>query len=266
MSHRHQANAFPRMSLACFLCVLPAVAQTAFEAVSVKPAGSNSFVSVGPSPPMTIHQESFRYSGYRVTCIQPLRSILREAFALRDLQIEGPDWMASQLFQIDAVMPEGSTKEDARPMLQKMLADRFALQFHREQKDVPVYALVAAKGSSKLHAITDPNHPTSREMKTPMGTVTASIRQGRGLFTAVSVTMADFAVHLSNIVDRPVVDLTGIAGVFEIDLQWTPDPPGAVDTELLRTLERQLGLKLDARKLPYEILKIDRVEKTPTSN
>jgi len=96
--------------------------------------------------------------------------------------------------------------------------------------------------------------------------VRASRIQTRGQFTAVSITIADLAASLANMLDRPVVNLTEIPGDFAIDLRWTPDAPGAVDTELMRTVERQLGLKLDARKLPFEILRIDHIEKVPTGN
>lgn len=266
MLHSLKANVFLRGMLACFFAL--ACAAQNFDVVSVKYSGTNVVVMHGPGKQVSIHTENFRYSGTRLTCELPLRAIVREAYSVKDLQIDAPEWLGAEIYRVDAVMPEGTTKEEAHPMLRKMLADRFGLRLHREQKDVPVYALVEAKDGFKLHAINDPDHPTQRMMETPGGTmVRAASIQTSGQYTAVSTSIDDFANWLRLQVDRPVVNFTNTQGVYEVDLHWTPEvPKQPADAELLRTIERKMGLKLEARKMPFEVLVIDHAERVPIPN
>jgi uncharacterized protein (TIGR03435 family) len=244
-----------------------------FEVVSVKPGGTNIVRSFGPGGPFTTPQRGFRYSGERLTCNLPLQAIIREAWSLKDFQISGPDWLSTDLFDIAATMPAGTSKDTVRLMLRTMLEQRFAFRYHREHKDVPVYALVEAKAGFKLHPVTDLERQKQKVFDTPMGPRqgVASL-SGRGRYAATAISIGDFADQISHYFDRPIVNLTNLDGLYEIDLQWTPEENGAPgqslinDVELMRLIERQLGLKLDPRKLPYEILVIDHVEKKPTEN
>jgi uncharacterized protein (TIGR03435 family) len=115
-----------------------------------------------------------------------------------------------------------------------------------------------ARGGLKLKP-TDPDQPKQRMMDSPNGAVMASSRQGKGLYTAVSTSMADFANWLHLQVDRPVLDMTGIQGNFAVDLRWEPEG-------LPQAVERIMGPKLNARKMSFDVLVIDRVLKTPTEN
>ncbi len=243
----------------------------AFEVLSVKPSGTNQTISMGPSAPSRSHVRGFRYSGQRVTCDLTLKEIIQEAYSLKEFQIVGPGWLAIDTYAITAIIPTGSTKESAPVMLRTMLEERFGLRFHREQRDLPVYALVEAKGGFKLQPIADPEKQKERVLVTASGRPMpgATVIEQKGQFTAAAMSVGGFAESLSRKFDLPVVNLTAISGVFEIDLRWMPDPSGqegSPDMELMRAIERQLGLKLEKRKLPYDTFSIDRVEKVPTEN
>jgi uncharacterized protein (TIGR03435 family) len=153
-------------------------------------------------------------------------------------------------------------------MIQKLLADRFGLQFHREKKDLACYAVTAAKQGLKL----------TPSVGDPSGLPTATT--GFGHFTARNMNMEEFAEGLQGIVlDRPVIDRTGLSGRFDFSLNWAPDefqfPDRPVNTsppagdpmlpDLFKAFEDQLGLKLESTKAQFEILVIEHVEK-PSAN
>jgi len=156
-------------------------------------------------------------------------------------------------------MPPGTTRETARLMLRRMLADRFGLKVHTEEKTIPIYALVVAKSGFKLKPV---EYPGSLQ-----------IRGGSGYFTASAMPIARLAVYLGTVVDRPVIDATGVEGAYKIDLRWTPDyddagPRGTArkDRGIIGLIEGLLGLRLEGRKLPVSMLVVDHVERTPTPN
>jgi uncharacterized protein (TIGR03435 family) len=214
---------------------------------------------------------------------------------VKDFQISGPDWMNSTRFDVVAKLPANTTREQVPQMLQALLADRFKLTLHRDKKEMPVYVLVVGKNGPKLKESEDqgapppgagPGGPGQRGM----------VQMGRGRLTANRSTVSGFADVLSRQMDRPVVDTTGIKGNYDITLEWTPDerqrmnfmpggggpPPGAEEHAAPRAnapdsptsagptifvaVQEQLGLKMEAKKNPVEILVIDHVEKVPTEN
>jgi uncharacterized protein (TIGR03435 family) len=215
-----------------------------------------------------------------------LKDVIRAAFKVRNDQISGPDWMGSERYIISAKFPAGATKDDVPAMLQTLLADRFKLTFHKDSKVLPMYALVPGKGGAKLMPA-----ETSGNMRMMMGP--------KGRHLTGKATMAQLADMLSNMSDRPVIDMTDVKGSFEIDLEFTSDfnpegmrmgmqgpPPGggggpgpggpggearqhdeSADAPTLYTaIQEKLGLKLDARKGPVDLYIIDHAEKVPTEN
>ena len=153
-----------------------------------------------------------------------------------------------------------------KAMLQKLLADRFQLAFHREQRELPAFVVVPGSGPHRLT-------PT----KAPGSLSVAGI--GPGLFYGVNATTTDFATALQGAaMDRPVVDQTGLTGRWDFRLEWTPDPSqfggralpvGPSDanrpTALFTAIQEQLGLKLESKRTLVDVLVIDRVEK-PSEN
>src|SRR6266567_3340352 len=96
---------------------------------------SNRLVVMHGPGPGTVHMHGFQYSGQRVTCDTDLRSIIREAFSVKEYQIAGPEWIGVNTYELTAVMPAGAEREKALGMLRTMLAERFGFQYHRERKD-----------------------------------------------------------------------------------------------------------------------------------
>jgi uncharacterized protein (TIGR03435 family) len=199
----------------------------------------------------------------------PLKMMLTAAYRIRADQVSGgPGWMDTALFDLNAEAEQPSSIEELHIMLRNLLKERFKLRMHSETRDRPVYVLSVDKTGVRMkpHEIASAGDPTID-------------RPGFGMLAAKSTPMDYFAFGLGMIVDRPVLDRTGLKGGYDFDLSWTPDlPPGfpegglingtAVDTSgttIFAAIEKQLGLKLEAQRGPVEILVIDHAEK-PVDN
>jgi len=185
------------------------------------------------------------------------------AFAVGPNQISGgPPWLESARF--DIVAKADLPVDDDRSlmaMLRTLLAERFKLAIRRETRTVEAFVLEVAKGGQKLERAAE------RESTT---------RNGRGLIDAKTITMDRFAEVLSRQMDLPVVNHTGLAGSFDLKLEWTPESRGPVrpgaDDAMLETgvsiftaTQQELGLRLRARKTPVEVIVIDHAER-PSEN
>jgi len=234
-----------------------------------------------------------------------LQDYIRAAYRLKLYQVIGPDWIASERFDVAAKIPAAATRDQVPEMLQTLLEDRFKLKTHNESKEFPVYALVAAKGGIKLkESPPDAAGETAEPARAPNVDVTASgsargvtVNLGRGSYfsfadnklEAKKLTMTAFADTLARFMDRPVVDMTGLQGNYDVTLNITQEDYTAMlirsalsagvvlPPQALRALEMSsgdsltsalqlVGLKLDARKAPLPVLVVDHVEKTPTAN
>lgn len=231
-----------------------------FEVATIKPVKE-------PNP----NRMRDRTEGRRFTTrFTTLRDLIMMSYQLDPRQILGaPAWVATDEYDVDAVAgDEGQLADHTAEMLQKLLADRFKLTFHREQREMPVYALVVAKGGPKL------------EVADPTGKHSSGC-QRLGVCNFKTEPLQHFARWLQfAVLDRPVQDKTGLAGTFDFSLSWTPDesqftvmgihappptnnpnaPPG-----LFTAIQEQLGLKLEPQKIPSEVLVIDHVER-PSEN
>jgi uncharacterized protein (TIGR03435 family) len=150
--------------------------------------------------------------------------------------------------------PSGPARtERTRVALQALLAERFQLAVHRETKTMPAYVLVVAKSGFKLKETKD----DGRGM---------DMSANHGKLTFHKVSMESFARNLAGNLNSPVVDMTGIKGVFDLTLEWAQDEaePGS-GPSIFSALQEQLGLKLETQKAPVEMLVIDRIEK-PSEN
>jgi uncharacterized protein (TIGR03435 family) len=258
-----------------------------FEVASIKPApppsGGNLRVRMGGDPG--------RIDMANIT----LKDMIRQAYQVKEYQIAGPDWMNFTRFDVVAKIPPKTTKEQIPLMWQSLLADRFKLSLHRDQKELPVYVLVVGKNGPKLKESEESgNPPAPPGGGLFLGGGRGMMQMGRGRLTASRMNLAGFADLLSRQMDRPVVDQTGLAGSYDFSLEWTPDerqkmtfaggvagpPPGAEEhvrlggpetaapagPTIFVALQEQLGLKMEARKSAVEILVIDHVEKAPTEN
>ena len=196
-----------------------------------------------------------------------LLTFIEEAYGLKEYQIKGPEWLKSERFDIVATASH-VTRSQLALMLQTLLKERFKLEVHRESRVLPVYALVQGKNGAKIQ-------PVKAEGD-------AGVWNGIGKLTAKKLSMPNFAESLSGQMDRPVVDMTGLEGVFDFTLEYTnqniqPLPGGDGDggavapdfgsgPSIFTALQEQLGLKLESRKAPVQILVVDHAEKVPTEN
>jgi uncharacterized protein (TIGR03435 family) len=167
-------------------------------------------------------------------------------------------------------------------MMQRLLAERFGLKFHREQKEMPAYALVTARNGPKLKPSTDTPAPVPHRNGYPdlsEGVAPGVIHvDSAGLvrrFAAGSMSMAEFVDYLAAQSDLPVVDLTELPGKYDIVLYYarpvplsanSPAPPADNGPDLLSALREQLGLELHTRKTQVDVLVIDHVAQTPSAN
>jgi uncharacterized protein (TIGR03435 family) len=252
--------------------------QLKFEVVSIHPSKSGSNLAhIQPSPGGRLVMENV-----------PLRVLLQSAFGVRDRQLSGgPAWMDSDRFDI-AAKAEGNPpgKQMAGPMLLPLLEERFRLKFHRETRQLPVYALTLAKGGLKLQPAKEGTcqHWSLDTPPIPMvvGEKQPTFCGFRGfafegmdqILEMLGSTMTELASGLSRAMRETVVDNTGLPGEFDIKLRWAreimtglPDPDAAANTTgpTLFTALQQIGLKIESTKGPVEIIVIDRVEK-PTAN
>jgi uncharacterized protein (TIGR03435 family) len=265
--------------MACGASSQTATGDLAFEAASVKPASlaSGRFTMTGG--PGT--NDPVRISYTNVT----LRRVLLSAYDVRDYQISGPDWLDTLRFDIVAKLPEGTTKEQFQSMLRNLLAARFGMIVHRESKELPVYMLFVAKNGLKLKSpVTAAEEPAEEQLATirpaegsdgfpklslPAPGLVIETRNGRARVTAKEVPLTKFADLLSGQLGRPVVDGTGLNSNYSFVLYFSPEGPNpsdAPDPGIFSAVQEQLGLRLEARKAPVDLLVIDHAEKFPTGN
>jgi uncharacterized protein (TIGR03435 family) len=200
--------------------------------------------------------------------------------AYQGLRIEGrPSWFNSERFDIEAQAEGNPTREKMWTMVRRLLADRFSVITHTETRIVPVYALVMAATDGppgpqlRLSSCIgkDPLPPgpldPSREPPLPCG----GIRIRTGSLQARWQTMEELASGLALMMGRNVLDQTGLAGKFDLEVEWTPAPgsPGpaapGVGPATVTAIEERLGLRLEPQIGPVDYLVIDRVER-PTED
>ena len=211
-------------------------------------------------------------------------NLVVRAYGIKHFQLSGPDWINSEMYDIVAKVPPGATKEQFSLMLQNLLVERFKLQIHRETKDLPMYYLGVAKtGKLKPHAEAPPpadaDKPPAdapRPIKTDQdgypvlrpGTTMAAMN-GKARLQVDDKDLAWLVAQLSAQLGAPVHDDTGLKGQYDFALYWSTRPPAAdADTgpDLFAAVTEQIGLKLEKKKGPVEILVIDHAEKVPTAN
>jgi len=229
--------------------------QPAFDVASIKLNTSGDWrKSIGPGP-----------GGRFLATNQTLRELLPFAYGLPQMAagiriVGGPSWIDTDRFDVVAKADGVVSPEEMGAMLRSLLVDRFKLAAHRETRDLPVYALVMAKGDGSF----GPGQRRSEVSESACAARRAAIRRrepvppqdpgrppvcgsGRtvpGRITAVGWSMAQLVSALMPLAGRVVVEKTGQAGLFDMDLEWT-----------------QLGVKLDAARGPVDVLVVDAVER-----
>ncbi len=170
----------------------------------------------------------------------------------RDNAISAPDWLNFERYDIAAKYPVGTPLDQVRVMLQNLLADRFKLKMHRESKELPIYALVAAKNGPKL---TESAPGTQGSIGMSNGHLSG---KGRASLVALADRLSGPVFQLG----RPVMDRTGISELYDFSLDWAPD----TEPSLFTALQEQLGLRLEAQKGAVEVIVVDSMERKPSPN
>jgi uncharacterized protein (TIGR03435 family) len=241
--------------------------------------------------------------------------LITKAYGVKAYQVAGPSWIQSERYDIAAKLPEGATSGQVPEMLKALLVDRFKLEIHHETKEHAVYALVVGKNGPKIkESAAETPEPTDGEktpgnamrlapsgdgrgmtVKGPMGNVRVTMNDGAIHMAGSQMTMASFIDMIARLVDKPVVDETGLTGKYDIDIEMSmsdmqnmaraaglagpgmgrggpgggaapaeaaSDPSGG---SIFQTVQ-SLGLKLEPRKAQIDMIVVDKGEKTPTEN
>ena len=278
-----------------------AFAQTpAFEVASVKPSEPitpelvrSGRLQIGAS----IDAQNVRISKlsmFELLCL---------AFQVKGHQVSGPDWMVTERYDIQAKLPEGGKRGQVPAMMKALLAERFGMKIHRETRELNVYALVVAKGGPHLKASEMPEGPpagggpirggvsvdASGTQVRSGGSGDSRVTPGAGGNLHVEnkkMTMAAFADFIARYCDRPVFDMTELKGAYEMEFDVSGEEvrnaaqahgvvmrPHAEEGEAsepsgvsLSSSLRYLGLRLEARKAPAEVIVVDEMRKAPGEN
>jgi uncharacterized protein (TIGR03435 family) len=242
-----------------------AVAQPAaptFEVASVKASASAGGEGMGPGRG---GREIVTPSPAGVTMRNVhLKTVIQWAYHLQAIQVSGPGWLDDNPYDIVAKAAGAVTTDQQRVMMQTLLAQRFKLTCHPETKEMPAYILTVAKGGHKLK-------PSESEGE-------MELKPGAGNRMSASfsrVTMAQLEDMVSSPLQGVVVDQTGLKGSYDFTLDMSPfltggdfKPTGIEDviTMITQAAKEQLGIIIDQKKVPAEVLIVDHVEKTPVEN
>ncbi len=254
----------------------------------------------------------------RLSGAASLKTLLMQAYGLKNYQIAGPAWMDSERYEIAAKIPEGATKEQCALMLRSLLAERFHLKAHLETRKLPIYELATGKNGPKLKessamgqnraaGIADDGSQTRPHAPklTKGGDGFPDLAAGTEIAHSYEVvvggpdgvlyklwarreTMQQLADRLSGQLNRAVIDRTQLKGQYDFTLVWTMEsaggavprtypPPDQIEMHsasvlsdpglsIFAAVQTQLGLRLESKKGPLEMLFVDKVEKIPAAN
>ncbi len=231
---------------------IQAQAPSTFEVASVKPSDEAS------RTPM-----SWNWDGGRVSYTHAnLKVLVMDAYNVLYHQLDAPSWFETQHYDVAAKIPSGALQDQVPAMLRALLIDRFRMALHWETRNESGFALVVGKNGPKLQ--------NSVETGEPAISVNGSHFEWR------RTTMTWFAARLSGLTGRPVVDMTGLMGNFDITLELTPSELAGLrsaataeesqdGTSIFAALQA-IGLKLESRKLSIRHLVIDHADRVPTEN
>jgi uncharacterized protein (TIGR03435 family) len=211
-----------------------------FEAVSVKPSRGGGRRG----------RVQFGVVANNVT----IKELVQQAYEVQAPRILAPDWIGTERYDVTA-RPKGAVSSvQLRLLLRRLLEERFKLSAHREVKELPVYWLMVADDGPKL------SDPSAEQAFNAAAKENPPFKAGYdAIFKPGDVP--GFAERLSRMIGRPVIDKTGIEGKFWFQLEWVPDQPGSAGPSLLAAMEEQLGLKLEEKRTPTEVLVIDALER-----
>jgi uncharacterized protein (TIGR03435 family) len=248
--------------------------KSAVPPMDANASASFEVATIKPSPPNRPGKSVGFRGGHYMSRNTNVNDLIALAYGLHAKQIVGgPDWFGTDLYDIEGKPDAEGLPNDKqiKTMLQKLLAERFKLTFHHDKRELSVYVISVASGGSKM-TTSGPNGRTN------------FLFRGLGDLLVTNMTMTDFAIWMqASVMDKPVVDQTGLSERYDFQLNWTPDesqfaqfrgtgrvvPPPTNDPNappsLYTAMQEQLGLKMGTAKLPDDVIVIDHVEK-PSEN
>ncbi len=242
---------FAGLLLSCSLCL---AADPSFDAASIRMTGGGVQPVIETAPgTLTIRNHS-------------LLDTIGWAYDTPLFQITAPAWVNEERFDVLAKAEGGGDETKIKLMLRKLLADRFGLQVHNDQKEMQIFAMTLVNSGPKFAESTTEGPPVFDNKR----------QSGPPVLTAHRVTMADLAEKISEPLQKPVIDETGLKGRYEIKIDiagymldqgnGNGGPPPDLMSLLFKGLQEQLGLKLSTKKESVKLLVIDKMEKNPTDN
>lgn len=255
---------------ACLVCLAQGPAGVpSFDVASVKVSELNGMGGEG-SRKANLRAEPGSLSMRNLT----FKSCVSWAYRLKDYQVTGPGWIDSERYDIVAKAAAPVKDDGLRKMLQTLLAERFKLACHRETRELPVYVLTVAKGGLKMKPSEGPGESSFQPVKGP----------NRLAVSLGHTSVAQFADLLSSgpLQGQPVLDETGLDGTYDftidvgryLDLSQghegdgvkSPMDRSTIENAVIMALREQLGLKVESKKHPIDMMVVDRAEKVPTEN
>ena len=242
-----------RVVFAAVMLTIPMAGQTpVFEVATVKlsppPKEDRIFITIG------------RWQTGRLTMANvTLSDMIKYAYAVvSDDQLVVPDWNREVRFDVEATAPAGTKEPERRLMMRALLDERLHVKLRREQRVLSYLALVKGKGAPKFKAVEEVSDPK-------VGV------QVRGRISHPQMSMLLLVTLLSRFERQTVVDQTGLEGFYEVNLEWSPDsssrePDAAERPSLFTAVSEQLGLKLESRRGPLEVLVVESASRVPEAN
>jgi len=229
-------------------------APTTFDVASIRPVPPDRRSESIKALPGTVN-----VSGARLSVI------IRWAYDVLDVQVTGPE-VLNERFDIIAKADGPVAEPELRKMMQALLKDRFNLELHRQTKELPALVLTVSKGGHKLKEVEKEGDP--------------SFQTGKMNLTGKGATIRQLITFLSRELRQPVVDQTGLNGRYDYFLdiaQYITEeirnrmgnsdgPPAEAPTIIAQAMKSQLGLQVDPKKMPFEVLVVDHIEKSPSEN
>ncbi len=264
------------------------------QTASHKPA-SFEVATIRPAAPV---DTSLRGGGYRSTgysaSVDPgriayrnitLKSLIVRAYRLKDYQVSGPSWLDEEHYDVTAKLPDGVPKQQIPEMLQFLLTERFRMRVHWEDKPQRIYALTVGQGRPRLKESKEVGEANAPDGAPPLASRLSFSANAKVEMSGTTLNaLADF---LSKLLDRPVIDLTGITGYYDISLGVSMDDltkfrsnvawpeqmnePGVAAADnggpgSIMTAVRGLGLKLEPKMETIRRIVIDEAERVPIEN
>jgi uncharacterized protein (TIGR03435 family) len=262
---------WPSLLLVLCVRVAPSADLPSFEVASVKrsdPKAANSGPNVCKGGPGTLDPTTLRCTN------AALSLFILQAYDVKFYEMVAPEWVthaSESSYDVSAKIRPGTTKENYRLMLQRMLSERFHLRVHRETREMPAYVLSLGKKGPKL------TPPSMAEPQAPHFTATFIGNHFHWAFHKAA--LADLAGSLVSQFWSPVLDETGLSGEYDFTLDFAPDenwqtrvgwrPASSVPDEtpvLATAISEQLGLKLASRRGPVKVLVVDSADRAPVEN